>query len=427
MLDCENCGSPVREKDRFCKKCGSKQRSTHERKLTATVDDRLKRIASSPHDSGLHLDLGDLYLKNGMVKEALGQYLEAAEITPGSAEAWVRAGHALGGLERWDDAVKTYRDALSLDPGSSGATIGLVRALKALGKHEELLEVGWEAMEQGSRHPELLSALEIACKKMGLDNEATEVLRALVSSDPGDVNVRSRLAKFCEKTGYIQEAVHHHEQVLQHRPKDRASRLFLGRSAFCNGKHREVIEHLTSVVESPGPERDEAVCCVACSLLHLGDHDSAFGVMDGAYPVNLRGCEPEVRENVARTFRNEGERCVETGSPNRAELWVQAALALEPSEEGNELLARVYENQGDLATAEKRFKEAIAAYELAHQLEENNTNYRDKLKSTEDEIKLARRRVVVMVSAIAGGVIFIILSVLMLWSCVSCVYPAFID
>ena len=55
---------------------------------------------------------------------------------PSSATAQVRAGRALLGLSRADDAVDAFRDALALNAIAAGANAGLKRALAASAEQE---------------------------------------------------------------------------------------------------------------------------------------------------------------------------------------------------------------------------------------------------------------------------------------------------
>lgn len=142
------------------------------------------------HDDALtaqeHAYLGASYEMQGLKKEAVSQYEQAARKDPYYAEAWVALGNISFLEGKWDHAERCYRKALKARPHHPGASNNLAMVDLArdrnLGEAEGLLN---DALQRGGPTPYVLDTLAnlyLRQKRFGA---------ALNAIDQADASVRS--------------------------------------------------------------------------------------------------------------------------------------------------------------------------------------------------------------------------------------------
>jgi tetratricopeptide (TPR) repeat protein len=92
-----------------------------------------KQITKAPESGGHYLLLGDLYLKQKMLDEALGAFNKAKELLPDNPEPHLVIAAIMRQMGKIDQAISQYRELLKSQPNSGDAHMGLATLLEIQG------------------------------------------------------------------------------------------------------------------------------------------------------------------------------------------------------------------------------------------------------------------------------------------------------
>ena len=108
-------------------------------------------IGTNPQDSTAWLDKGVDLGGLGKYNEALKAFEKAIEISPQNSLAWAGKGMALCDLERYDEAMKTFDKSIEINPQDYYAWYSKASALSNLNKYDEALKAFDKSIEINPR------------------------------------------------------------------------------------------------------------------------------------------------------------------------------------------------------------------------------------------------------------------------------------
>jgi len=191
------------------------EKSVSQGKTTQAIKQYLDIIAKEPADHGLLNTLGDLYVRDKNVSEALKQFNKLAD-------AYVQDGFTV-------KAIAIYKKITKLDPSS-------VEPLVKLAELYQLQGLAREAREQYS------AAVEFY-KKKNQNDKALEVLKKVVQIDPENTAARTRLAMFCEQLGKKDEAAQSYLEAAElalHRDDSAGAAAALAKASSLSPQNPEI-------------------------------------------------------------------------------------------------------------------------------------------------------------------------------------------
>ncbi|HZO71651.1 MAG TPA: tetratricopeptide repeat protein [Ktedonobacteraceae bacterium] len=160
--------------------------------LTPATEECLRVIDMAPQYLDVHQVLGEIYVKQGKIEQAITKYGILVDT------------YVVNG--RIDDAVTTYRRILQLDPNNLTYRMRLISLLSSHGNKEDLLRERTQAAE--------------AYLRLGyMDRAVTELEQALQES-PTSVPTRLNYALALQKLGKTQQAATEYQRVLQVDPRN---------------------------------------------------------------------------------------------------------------------------------------------------------------------------------------------------------------
>ncbi|HEU5226757.1 MAG TPA: tetratricopeptide repeat protein [Ktedonobacteraceae bacterium] len=160
--------------------------------LTPATEECLRVIDMAPQYLDVHQVLGEIYVKQGKIEQAITKYGILVDT------------YVVNG--RVDDAVTTYRRILQLDPNNLTYRMRLISLLSSHGNKEDLLRERTQAAE--------------AYLRLGyMDRALTELEQALQES-PTSVPTRLNYALALQKLGRTQQAATEYQRVLQVDPRN---------------------------------------------------------------------------------------------------------------------------------------------------------------------------------------------------------------
>ena len=136
-----------------------------------------KAIALDPKLPLAHELLGELYLYESRIPEAI-QQLEAEEkINPGSAITYYKLADAYSRVERFDDAERLLQRSIWLDATSTGPYILLGKVLEKKGETELAVRALQRALSMDPKNPIPHHLLGQAYRELGREGDAVRELK----------------------------------------------------------------------------------------------------------------------------------------------------------------------------------------------------------------------------------------------------------
>ncbi len=164
-----------------------------------------KAIEQNPSEPSYHLHLGNVYLAQNRLNDAVDAYDKTLTLRPGFAEALFNLGNVLRLLGRFKEATGYYQKAIASNPDYAGAHIGL----------------------------------GIIYRKQGQLVEAAAALKRALALQPDNAETLNNLAGVFTELGQIDEAIKALEKAIVLNPELAAAHNSLGILYFERGRLRE--------------------------------------------------------------------------------------------------------------------------------------------------------------------------------------------
>ncbi|HEX6817636.1 MAG TPA: tetratricopeptide repeat protein [Ktedonobacterales bacterium] len=160
--------------------------------LTAAIEECLRVMEMAPQYLDVHLLLGEIYVRQGKVEQAIAKYAVLVDT------------YLVNG--RVDDAIATYRRILQLEPNNIAYRAKLIDLLVRQGRTDEVLT-------------ERLAAAEGYLRMGYADRAIAEYEQALLAT-PNNAKVRLGYAASLMKAGRAAQAIGEFQRVLQVDPNN---------------------------------------------------------------------------------------------------------------------------------------------------------------------------------------------------------------
>lgn len=108
--------------------------------------------AQTPHDAGLHINLGNALQACGRLEEAAASFMKAIEISPGLSLSYNNLGNALRLQGKLEQAVAAFHQALDIDNTYTEAHVNLAIVHQAMGETEKATQCYQKALELDPDH-----------------------------------------------------------------------------------------------------------------------------------------------------------------------------------------------------------------------------------------------------------------------------------
>lgn len=158
--------------------------------LTAAIEECLRVMEIAPQYLDVHLMLGEIYVRQGKLEQAVAKYAILVD-------SYLVSG-------RIDDAISTYRRILQLEPNNLIYRVKLIELLNRQGRSDEVLTERMAAADSYLR--------------MGHADRAIQEYEQALYANPNSMQVRLSYAQALMKAGRAQMAVQEYQHVLQMDP-----------------------------------------------------------------------------------------------------------------------------------------------------------------------------------------------------------------
>ncbi len=160
--------------------------------LTAAIEECLRVLEIAPQYLDVHLMLGEIYVRQGKVDQAIGKYAILIDT------------YMVNG--RIDDAIATYRRILQLEPNNLNYRVKLIELLNRQGRLDEVLA---ERMTTADTY-----------LRLGYADRAVQEFEQALLASPNNLPVRLNYALALMKAGRAQQAIGEYQRVLQVDPNN---------------------------------------------------------------------------------------------------------------------------------------------------------------------------------------------------------------
>jgi tetratricopeptide (TPR) repeat protein len=159
-----------------------------------------KILALSPSNIPLRSKVAEIYLKEGLISEAVKQYLHIARLYGEKGEA--------------EKAVEFYRKTLGTQPLNREAILELNSLYERTGNPDQAIEQMKEAVSLFPQDSDILLRFAELCIAGGMFEEARENLGQIVEQEPGNIRARRLLGDIYVKEGDREKAWSEYLSVL---------------------------------------------------------------------------------------------------------------------------------------------------------------------------------------------------------------------
>jgi tetratricopeptide (TPR) repeat protein len=304
----------------------------NEGNLQGALDQLNQAARIDPSSAEIRVELADLHLRHGDVRQAVTTAREAVERAPETAEAHLSLANALAALavhggdgpDHLIEAILEYRTARDLGVDDSATLSRLARLELRAGMTEEAIQTFRRIINNGDSSPHIHLLLGRALQDQGEVEESIREFEAVVGRFPRHPEALGAVASLHEKAERWPEAARAYQALAEIRPDDPALHFRLGVNLLRAGRPAEAIAPLRFASEE-NPSSDAASRALAIALRRSGRPAEAIDRYRRLL-VSSPG-DPFLLTDVASLHRQRGE------LEKAAELFGQALSAAERTPE----------------------------------------------------------------------------------------------
>jgi protein O-mannosyl-transferase len=246
-------------------------------------------------------NLGNVYLREGKISDAMGYFEEALRIKPDYVEMQCNLGLTLAQVGKTQSAIEHYEQALRIEPNLAMAHCNLGVALAQVGRIPEAIEHLQQALRVRPSYAEAHYNLGTALARSGRLTEAMGHWEQALRIKPDFAEVHCNLGNALQQTGRPQEAIEHYEHALRLKPDYAEAQFNLGLVLFRLGRLPEAIGHYDQAIRLK-PDYAEAHCNLGNALEQTGRRQEALGHWEQA--LRAKPDYPEAQNNLAWLMAN---------------------------------------------------------------------------------------------------------------------------
>jgi tetratricopeptide (TPR) repeat protein len=255
-------------------------------------------IARNPGCWVAYGGLGDIYLKDGRVPEAVAAYQKAIAIDASNVESHNDLGIALLRERKADDAIAQFKAALGIDRDNAEAHNDLGNIFATERRLDEAAEEYASALKanpaDGRAHYNLGSVL----LRSGKMNEAAAEFERTLAIDPGDFDAHENLGIALMQLGRVDEAVPQFQAARSIDSGNPGPHVNLGAIYLGKGRMDDSIAEFQRALEMDGSNTD-ARYNLGNALVQAGRLDEAIAQFQKVLAINPADREAQRALGVA--------------------------------------------------------------------------------------------------------------------------------
>jgi tetratricopeptide (TPR) repeat protein len=213
---------------------------------------------------------GRLAQSQSKLKEAVGFYEQAIEMSPGTSgpPGHVSIGHLHMVLGRLNEARSSYQKALDIDAFNGPAHDGMANVLRLEGKTDEAMKELRLALRFDPNQPSALATLAHLLAEKGDLDAALRVCRRALELAPTYPAAHNNLGLIYRRRGELELAEKHYQQAIKEDPQLDAAFINLAQLYAQQGKKEESLQQFRAAVEA-NPSYPNPVALANLGVYHF--------------------------------------------------------------------------------------------------------------------------------------------------------------
>ncbi len=190
---------------------------------TGNIDKLLDLLQDSPNaeeDFATNNALGNIYLKQGKMDEALDHFDRAVEANSGDLSACVARGYILAQKGDTDGALIEFERCVQLAPNDLTSRRNLGGVLRQVGRNEEAIEQFEEALAVAPDDLLTIQNLADLYRIVGRNDYSLQMMQHWVELAPDDYNSHKNLSLMYRDVGQVAEAITQARLAVELSPAD---------------------------------------------------------------------------------------------------------------------------------------------------------------------------------------------------------------
>ncbi len=319
-------------------------------------------LAKNPACFVAHSNLGNLYLQQGRIDDALRHTREAIALRPGFAEIHNNLGNALLAQGRDTDALAEFQKAVALRPTLAVAHFNIGNLFLRQNRPDLALHHFRTAVDLRPEYVAARTNLASILLDQGRIDDADTHIRAALAIRPEDPDALNNLGNILLHRGQPDDAITHYRRALTHSPQHVPAATNLAIALLQTNRSHEAIAHLEQTLRV---HSDSVQLHDLLANLFFQQNQPAKAAPHLRASLELNPDSPDTLANLAWLLATTPDSSLR----NASESLALAQRALEKTGPENPFALRVLA----AALAENtRFPEAIATAGRALALAENN-------------------------------------------------------
>ncbi len=284
------------------------QKYTARGQLDKAIEEWQKLIHESPNDGNIYNTIGDLYLRNNSIQEAVSAYIKAGD-------SFYKAGFAL-------KTIALYKKVNKIDPEN----IEVYLKLAALNAERGLI---------GNARDDYLKAARLY-QKQGHSKQAVAVYKKIADLEPDNISVHQRIAEMCLKEGLKKDAADEYNKIAE---------------VYVKNNDVKEAESFFNQALSIDPDNRKAAFGIGNLRLKQDKLQDGINILEGIL---------EKRPDDVKTLNLFIDACTKSGDYAKAEKGLRHMITLEPAEPAHhERLGYIFLRKGAFGNAISEFKAII--------------------------------------------------------------------
>ena len=307
-----------------------------------------------------HKEIGDLYLVQYKLDEAIAAYEESIRLDSWSPAARLGLAEALTLVEKPKEAVEQLETAVSLSPGAVEAQIALANSLDDLGKTTEAMTIYVNTARNHPGNGQATLALARAWQARSRSDRAEQSFQETIEKNPGSADAYVGLAELRMDAGEYEDADSLLNKARNIDYNNVSSYIRLGELEQRRGNADDALNWYQHAATLPAADQALNLTLID-SLIRYGDYETALSYTKQA--LQQRPSDPELLLRRGRIERIKGHYAAALESYTNAQV----------NDPDND---RLYVELADLYLAQGRVNGALASYEQAIALKPTEATYR---------------------------------------------------
>ena len=310
-----------------------------------------------------YLNLGNVFLKEKKVDEAIQHYSKAIEIHRDYDDAHYNLGIAFGLQGKYGEAIEEYKIVLKLKEDYWKARFHLADALAKIGQFDEAISHYQKVIGLHPDDTEVYNNFALALIKKGRTSEAIEYYNKALAINPDSVEVLTNLGNaFLDRKEFAQ-AIAQFKKALSLNPDFAEGCYNLANALRQTGQADEAAAYYQKALQL-NPDNIDAYYGLGAVFAEQKKYDEAIVHLNKAI---------QLKPDFAQAYYNLGIIFAERNELGKAIEQFRQVLHIHPDD------AEMHCNLGVLLARDGRIDEAISELQRAVQLDPNLTRARKQL------------------------------------------------